>query len=163
MGFDVVSARGESVFTHKMLDVTNAVILMAGSGSRLRASGRLVPKPLVPVLEKPLICYTLDSLRQAGITTVHAVVGFESDRLLTELDRLVPKSMEFRSIENPNWEKKNGISLLAAAKYVVAPFLLVMADHLFEYSLVDILLRHAHPNFLNLAVDRKIESVFYLA
>jgi 1L-myo-inositol 1-phosphate cytidylyltransferase len=145
-----------------MREITDAVILMAGSGSRLRASGKLVPKPLVPVLKRPLISYVIDCLSQAGIRTLHVVVGCESGQLLGGLEPLIPAGMRFHPIENPQWKKQNGISLLSAEKHVAAPFFLMMADHLFEYSVLDLLLREGNRDRLNLAIDKKLASIFDL-
>jgi 1L-myo-inositol 1-phosphate cytidylyltransferase len=152
----------EPLLSPDRLRIPDAVILMAGSGSRLRAPERLAPKPLIPLLEKPLVCYVLDCLVQAGVTNVYAVVGFESERVVAALGLLVPESINFHPIKNTNWRRQNGISLLAAQRHVTGPFLLTMADHLFEYSLIDTLLRSADPHQLNLAVDRKLELVFDL-
>jgi choline kinase len=63
---------------------------------------------------------------------------------------------------NSQWQKQNGISLLAAAKSVTGSFLLTMSDHLFDNVIVDLLMDSAVPSVLNLAVDRKIDSIFDL-
>lgn len=142
-----------------MSKITEAVILMAGSGSRLQAS---VPKPLLPIHGRPLISYVIDCLYRAGITTLHAIVGYEHEQLLVGLNPLIPAGMELRPIENRNWQKQNGISLLSADGRVHAPFILAMADHLFEDSVLNILIEQADVGSLNLAVDRKIRSIFDL-
>jgi 1L-myo-inositol 1-phosphate cytidylyltransferase len=145
-----------------MISITDAVILMAGTGSRLRAVGKSLPKPLVPIGGRPLISYTLDALQQVGIATLHAVVGYESELLLAGLPPLVPAGMRLHPIQNPEWQKQNGISLLCAAPHLSAPFLLVMGDHLFERRLLEDFVRQIDPGLLNLAIDRKISSVFDL-
>ncbi len=45
------------------------MILAAGLGKRMRSHNHTLPKPLVPVRGKPLLGYTLDLLRHAGITS----------------------------------------------------------------------------------------------
>ncbi len=50
-----------------MTAISEAVILMAGQGSRLRGSDKMPLKPFVPVLGRPLICYTIEALIRAGI------------------------------------------------------------------------------------------------
>jgi len=145
-----------------MSAVSEAVILMAGEGSRLRGAGKNLLKPFVPVLGRPLISYTLNALIRAGIKTVHFVVGYESKRMIAQLKRLVPSSVSASFIENPDWRKQNGISVLAAAGYVGAPFLLTMSDHLFDHAIVDCLLDNFDPGLLNIAVDRKLDSIFDL-
>lgn len=135
---------------------------MAGTGSRLRASSKSLPKPLVPIRGRPLISYTLDALREVGITTLHAVVGWESEMLLEGLAPLIPEGIRLHPIHNAEWQKQNGVSLLCAAPHLTAPFLLLMGDHLFEPRLLEMFVREATPELLNLAVDRKISSIFDL-
>lgn len=135
---------------------------MAGTGSRLRSGTRSLPKPLVPILGRPLISYTLAALQEAGIKTVFAVVGFESELVRQEITPLAPAGLEIRFLENSDWQKQNGVSVLAAAEQVRAPFLLMMSDHLFDQSILDLLLGCAFAGELLLAVDRKLDSIFDL-
>src|SRR6266568_2026767 len=145
-----------------MTAISDAVILMAGEGSRLRGSDKTILKPFVPVLGRPLISYTLDALVSAGIETVHLVVGYEMERMIAEVEQLIPSGVSAFFIENRDWRKQNGISLLAAADYVEGPFLLTMSDHLFDDVIVDHLLDSFDSDFLNIAVDRKLGSIFDL-
>ena len=145
-----------------MTPISEAVILMAGSGSRLRGSKETFLKPFVPVLGHPLIRYTMDALVHAGIKKVNFVVGYESDRMIAKVKQLIPPGLEHCFIENPEWRKQNGISLLAAANQMTAPFLLTMSDHLFDESIVDLLIDSSDPGLLNIAMDRKLDSIFDL-
>ncbi len=143
-----------------MTAIAEAVILMAGEGSRLRGDNKTFLKPLVPVLGRPLICYTIDALIYAGITKANFIVGYQSSRMTVAVNQLIPSELEACFIENRDWQKQNGISVLAAADHVTSPFLLTMSDHLFDQSIVDLLLRNAVPDQLNLAIDRKLDSIF---
>ncbi len=143
--------------------VSEAVILMAGSGSRLRGADETFLKPIMPIHGRPLVCYTLDAIVAAGIRKVKAVVGFESARLGAALNELLPPRIDLELIENREWQKQNGISLLAAKDHVTAPFLLTMSDHVFDPPIVDLLIQSADVNCLNVAIDRKIDSIFDLA
>ena len=145
-----------------MTPLSEAVILMAGSGSRLRGSDETFLKPFVPVLGRPLICYTMDALVHAGIKKVNFVVGYERERMIAKLKPLIPPGLEPCFIENPDWQKQNGISLLAVANHMTSPFLLTMSDHLFDESIVDLLIDSSDPGLLNIAVDRKLGSIFDL-
>jgi choline kinase len=135
---------------------------MAGTGSRLRGSKETIAKPLIPIAGRPLIYYAIDSFDRAGVRTIHAVVGPKGEELAAAVTPLLPPHMQFRAIPNPNWQKQNGVSVLAAAGKVRAPFFLAMGDHLFEPSILDQLLVHADLDNLNLAIDRKIDSIFDL-
>jgi choline kinase len=155
-----------------MSAVSEAVILMAGEGSRLRQgyggqarlrdSNKIFLKPFVSVLGRPLISYTLETLMCAEIKTVHFVVGYESERMIEQVKELIPSGVNASFIENRDWRKQNGISLLAAAGHVGAPFLLTMSDHLFDDAMVGRLIDNVNPGLLNIAVDRKFDSVFDL-
>jgi choline kinase len=145
-----------------MTAISEAVILMAGEGSRLRGSDNTFLKPFVPLLGRPLISYALDALVRAGIETVNFVVGYESERMIEQVKQLIPADLSVSFIENRDWQKQNGISLLAAADRISKPFLLTMSDHLFEDALVGRLLDSFEPGFLSIAVDRKLDSIFDL-
>jgi 1L-myo-inositol 1-phosphate cytidylyltransferase len=142
--------------------VREAVILMAGTGSRLSNGDKKKLKPLVPLLGRPLISYTFDALAAAEIETVYAVIGYESQTLRAAMQPWLPPKIDLHWIENPHWQLKNGISLLAAASHVSTPFLLTMGDHLFDPAIVDLLLCESQPDRLNVAIDRKLNSIFDL-
>jgi choline kinase len=158
-----VTVRDADSFPDKLMNaISEAVVLIAGEGSRLRGADKTFLKPFVPMLGRPLISYTLDMLIGAGIKTVHFVVGYESERMIPQVKQLIPSGVSASFIENPDWHKQNGISLLAAAGHVVAPFLLTMSDHLFDDVMLDRLLDSFDSGFLNIAVDRKLDSIFDL-
>jgi choline kinase len=146
--------------THSDAPVTDAVILMAGTGSRLRNEEASLPKPLLPLLGRPLISYLLESLALAGIQNVYAVVGYKAETVIKQTGPLIPSALQIHFVENPDWQKQNGISVLAVADRVRSTFLLTMSDHLFDHALVRKLMHEAKPDCVNLAVDRKIESIF---
>ena len=143
-----------------MHTVTDAVVLMAGTGSRLRASGEVLPKPLVPILGRPLISYTAESLAAVGVQTLHAVVGANGDTLVESLRTLLPAAIRLHSIPNPEWRKQNGVSVLCAAGHVTEPFWLIMGDHLFDPAILPLLLERGDPDCLTLGIDRKLETIF---
>ena len=145
-----------------MTTISEAVILMAGEGSRLRGSDKTFLKPFVPVGGRPLISYTLDALLHGGIRTVNFVVGYESERMVEQVKQLIPAGLSVSFIENRDWQKQNGISLLAAADRISQPFLLTMSDHLFDGAVLGCLLDSFDSDYLNVAVDRKLDSIFDL-
>ena len=142
-----------------MTRVSEAVILMAGQGSRLRGADKNLLKPFVPVLGRPLMSYTLETLSCAGISTAHFVVGYESERVIAQAKQLIPPQINASFILNREWQKQNGISLLAAAGHVSAPFLLAMGDHVFDNTIIDCLLDNFDPGLLNIAIDRKLHLI----
>ena len=142
--------------------VSDAVILMAGSGSRLRGSTGETPKPLIQIGGQPVISYALAALEDVGVRNLYAVVGADADLVVAGITPLMPQSIKLRVVENKEWRKQNGVSLLAAQSQVTQPFVLLMGDHLFEVALLRILLEAADLSLLNLAIDLKIAAVFDL-
>lgn len=142
--------------------ISEAVILMAGSGSRLRATINDLPKPLIEIAGRPIFSYMIEALEKAGIETVHIVTGSNKDLLLEQLKPLLPSGMRLHPIHNLDWHKQNGISLLTAAPHVRSPFVLTMGDHLFDATIVDLVIQNADLSATNLAVDRKLDSIIDL-
>jgi len=67
-----------------------AMILAAGRGERMRPLTDSMPKPLIPVLGKPLIEYHLEKLAAAGVTQVvinHAWLGHMLEQQLGDGQR----------------------------------------------------------------------------
>lgn len=62
-----------------------AVILAAGQGTRLRPVTLTMPKPLVPVANKPLIGYAIDVLRNAGLEEIGVVVNDLESPIVVQL------------------------------------------------------------------------------
>jgi len=58
-----------------LLMVLVGVVLVAGEGTRLRPLTYTLPKPLIPVMGKPLIVRAIENLRDSGISDFHVVVG----------------------------------------------------------------------------------------
>lgn len=62
-----------------------AVILAAGQGTRLRPVTLTMPKPLVPVANKPLIAYAMDVLKNAGLDEIAIVVNDMESPIVSQL------------------------------------------------------------------------------
>lgn len=141
-----------------------AVILAAGLGHRLRPGNGGVAKPLTPLLGLTLLERAILSCREVGVETCYVVTGCEKEKMIPHLKELEWQAgMTIRMIENPEWERGNGISVLTAAPYLNGPFLLLMCDHVFDPEILRCLLaaRNGMGGSL-LAVDRRTDAVFDL-
>jgi mannose-1-phosphate guanylyltransferase len=58
-----------------------AVILAGGEGTRLRPLTLTLPKPVVPVVDRPFLRHQLDLLARAGVEEVVCAVGYRPDRI----------------------------------------------------------------------------------
>lgn len=145
------------------LAVRKVVILAAGRGSRLRERKNEL-KPMRRVLGLPLLERVVLSCKAAGLSDFLVVTGYRTKRMRSFLMRLARKrSVGIEVVENPDWEKGNGTSVLACNDKLTEPFVLVMGDHLFEPGLLAGLLRvEPRDGSCYLAIDRRTERVFDL-
>jgi mannose-1-phosphate guanylyltransferase len=64
---------------------TQAVILVGGEGTRLRPITSRVPKPVAPVVERPLVAYILDNLARHGVRRAVFSTGFLAAAIEAEI------------------------------------------------------------------------------
>ncbi len=139
--------------------VTRAIILAAGMGSRL---GEGLPKPLRSVAGVPLLVRVLRTLASEGIEEAVIVTGYASERVQSALVA-ADLDLRLRFVENPRYEAKNGVSLLAASDLVDRECILAMADHLVSSALVRRLLDAELPEgCCALGVDFDVPRCFDL-
>jgi mannose-1-phosphate guanylyltransferase len=65
-----------------MNNVTKAMIMAAGVGSRLDPLTKELPKPLVPITNKPVMDILLENLSSIGITKVIANTYYHADKII---------------------------------------------------------------------------------
>ncbi|MFC4551464.1 MULTISPECIES: bifunctional sugar-1-phosphate nucleotidylyltransferase/acetyltransferase [Halorussus] len=58
---------------------TQAVLLAAGEGTRIRPLSASLPKPMLPVADRPLAAHAADAAAAAGADELILVVGYEAD------------------------------------------------------------------------------------
>ncbi len=107
-----------------------AVILAAGTGSRLQHMTESIPKALVPVAQKPLLAYTLAFARLAGCEEIVVVVGAFSEKVVDFLSGL--RLSDVRWVENPDYLIGNLYSLGAARPEIRQDLLILNTDHVYR-------------------------------
>jgi choline kinase/phosphatidylglycerophosphate synthase len=134
------------------------LIIAAGQGSRLQQRGDI--KPLIPILGIPLIERVIRSTMETGTDEFYVVIGWQSDLVRDFLERLAKRlAIRITPLVNEDWEKGNGLSVLKARDVLQEPFLLLMADHLFDPKLVRSLTTHSLPDGeVALVVDSDIHN-----
>ena len=61
--------------------ITQAIILAAGEGQRLKPFTKLIPKVMIPIAHKPIIQYVIEALAQNGIRRIVMVVGYRKEHV----------------------------------------------------------------------------------
>ncbi|MGI6308667.1 MAG: glucose-1-phosphate thymidylyltransferase [Dethiobacteria bacterium] len=111
------------------------LILCGGSGTRLSPFTFALPKQLLPVANKPLLCYILDALEQAGLREIGMIVGERGGIIKNRLKEWVPPGLRLTYILQA---EPLG---LAHAVQTARPFLkgddfmMILGDNLFDRAL----------------------------
>lgn len=111
--------------------ITQAMILAAGKGTRLRPLTLETPKPLVEVGGQPLIIWHIKALKAAGITDITINASWLADKLMDTLGDGVQFGVQLHwSLEaDEPLETAGGIfKALQTGKLKNEPFILVNSD-----------------------------------
>jgi CDP-L-myo-inositol myo-inositolphosphotransferase len=106
------------------------LIIAAGRGVRLKNLTR--NKPLLPLLGLSLIERTILTAKQAGIDEFYIVVGYRGEEVKKRLGDGNRYGVKITYIENKEWRRGNGVSVLKAKEWLNENFILLMSDHVFE-------------------------------
>lgn len=53
-----------------------AIIMAGGKGTRIKEINSEVPKPMIPVLDKPILQYQIECLASQGVTDITLIIGY---------------------------------------------------------------------------------------
>jgi len=115
------------------MNVEVAVIPCAGAGTRMRPATRVVPKPLLPIIDRPVIQYVVEEAASAGITEIVLVVDERpGDPVISHFTDGEPiaglEHVTFRRVSQ-NEPRGLGDAVLCAAEVVgERPFLCMLSD-----------------------------------
>ncbi len=141
------------------ISTTKCLIIAAGLGSRLAARGD--SKPLAALLGLPLIERAILTARKAGLDDFYVVTGHKGEEVRDFLDSLsTRRDLRISYIENKEWQSAgNGLSVLKAKRHLNEPFVLMMADHVFDEQILNGLLQTSlKEDEICLAVDENLEN-----
>ena len=130
------------------------VILAAGIGSRLRPITKSLPKCMVKTAGRPLLEYQFDAYRNAGITELVVVVGYEGLAIRNYCKHI--KDLSITIVENADYEITNNMySFYLARKYIGRrPFILNNADLVVDQSIISTML--SSPDVSAVAIDSSV-------
>ena len=136
-----------------MIKVKKAVIAAAGLGTRFLPITKAVPKPMLPIVDKPNIQYIVEEISSSGIEEIIIVISSNNDtirehfstadylekRLLEsgkkELYDIAVKTRNLAKITFVEQENLNGLAgaVLCAEKLIgTEPFALLLGDELYD-------------------------------
>ncbi len=125
-----------------------AIIPVAGKGSRMYPLSEIKPKPLIKIVNKPLICWNIESLVQAGIKDIAIVIADseQGEAIKIYLSNKYPNI----NLHFPVQTEQMGTAhvLKTAATGFIMPgdkFIFINGDDLYDFSMISSLIRSNTP------------------
>lgn len=121
------------------------VILAAGHGARMGPFGEGIPKPIVPICNKPLLLYQIEHLRALGIKDIVIVIGHLGHRITQTLGDGAAHGVRIRYVEQ---QKRLGLAHAVGQieAHVDRPFMLFLGDIFFQVSDLGLMIREFEEN-----------------
>ncbi|SEW00123.1 bifunctional sugar-1-phosphate nucleotidylyltransferase/acetyltransferase [Natrinema salifodinae] len=107
-----------------------AVVLAAGQGTRMRPLSESIPKPMLPVADRPLAAHTVDAAIDAGADEIVLVIGYEGEMIRNYFGdeyRDVPVSYAVQEDQAGTADAVN-----AARDHLEGPFAVLNGDNLYD-------------------------------
>lgn len=118
-----------------------AVILAAGEGTRIKLK---IPKPLVRINGLSLLERTILTFADLKVQELVIVVGYQAEKIKRHIaERSIVQEYKITWVENEQFHRGNGLSVLLTQDYVGDRFLLSMVDHIYGPNLFFNLLSHS--------------------
>lgn len=134
------------------------VILAAGKGTRLYPVTHHIPKPILPLANRPTIYYAFDRLKEMGITDICVVVG-ESEQQMKEA--LGDGSNQGVNLSYVRQVEPQGLAhAVGFAKDFVAgePFVLYLGDAIYGSGFIGYLRKFEDAGCANLNIVKPVED-----
>ena len=132
-----------------------AVILAAGTATRLRPLTDSTPKCLLDVGNRNILSLTIDNILANGISDVLIVTGYREQQIKDFVAKAYP-SLKVKYLFNKNFASTNNIYSLWMTKEQLAgeELLLMDSDILFDKNIITKLLNSGFENCLALKIHK---------
>lgn len=91
----------------------DALIMAGGEGKRLRPWTEEIPKPLLPVGEKPILAHILDLLAHYGVRNVHLSTGYKSELVKQTIGAQWGEQLTIQY-----WEEREAMGTIGSARLI---------------------------------------------
>ncbi|MGZ7047708.1 MAG: DUF4954 family protein [Methanobacterium sp.] len=131
--------------------------MAGGKGTRLRPLTLIRPKPMIPLVNKPIIQYTVDRLKRFGLKDIIMTLNYMSTNIKNYFKDGTSFGVDIKySVEK--WPLGTGGSVKKAQKYIDDTFMVVSGDVLTDVDFKDVLKFHKEKGALVTMVLTEIED-----
>lgn len=121
------------------------VIMAGGKGTRLYPYTKILPKPLIPIGDIPIIERIIDQFVKAGCKDFYVIVNYKKDMIKAYFNEMKEKSYNITFVdENIPLGTGGGLKLLQS--YLHTDFILTNCDILIKSDFSDIIKQHSNKN-----------------
>ncbi|MBT3576355.1 MAG: phosphocholine cytidylyltransferase family protein [Candidatus Marinimicrobia bacterium] len=123
-----------------------AIIIAAGTGTRLYPITKDIPKSLVDVGQGLTLLETqLHSLKECGIKDIVMIIGYRADQIESKLEEY-RSDFNIEIVFNPFFEGSNNLmSVWMARHFFSDEFITINGDDIFDASIIRELMKSTHP------------------
>ncbi len=134
-----------------------AVILAGGLGTRLRPYTLFVPKPMLPLAEKPVLQYNIEWLRDNGLRDIVVSVGYLSKSIedYFQNGEEFDVNMTYVRLHNP---LGTAGQLKEVESYLDSRFVCTYGDSVYNFDLTDVVSYHRKNKALATMVLKKYKT-----
>lgn len=118
-----------------------AFVICGGKGTRLRPLTLKTPKPLLPILEKPILLHIMERLKAEGISEFVLFTGYLKDKIRAYFGDGRKFGLKISYSEEEE-ERGTAGAILHAKPIPQQTFLVTMGDHISSFSLKEMLASH---------------------
>ena len=143
------------------INITQAVILAAGMGVRLKELNRGIPKGFISLADNiPIIEHSIEALLACGITDIIIVTGFMDEHY----ENLRSRYPQIKTVRNEKYSETGTMySLWCARKLLNTDFILLESDLIFETRAIRELLESPVKNLLLITGKTEAGDEVYVA
>lgn len=136
-----------------------AFILAAGVGNRLRPLTLKLPKPMIPLVNKPVIAHTLDNLKKHNINSVVMNLHFMADTISSYFGDGHNIGMEINYSKEENLLGTAG-GLKKCKKYFDSTFVVLSGDNLCDIDITSVIEFHKRKKSLATMVLKEVDAKY---
>ncbi|MGZ4944854.1 MAG: bifunctional sugar-1-phosphate nucleotidylyltransferase/acetyltransferase [Halobacteriota archaeon] len=119
-----------------------AIVLAAGEGTRLRPFTLTQPKAMVPVANRPILEYVIDSLARSGVTEISLVVGYKKEKVMNYFEGGKNFGVKITYVEQPQ-QLGTAHAIKLAEDSIEDKFLVLNGDNLISPEAIEEVLGNA--------------------
>ena len=140
------------------MQIKQAFVLAGGKGERLRPLTLETPKPLVKVKGKPILEYSIELLKQHGVTEVILSIGYLHEKIIDHFKdgKDFGLNIVYAIEEEP---LGTGGALKQAEEMLNESFFMLNGDNIADYNLTELSKTHFEKNALATLTLSEVDDV----